>query len=86
MLRIDFSRWNQSAAIIRDQALGAEHPRTRGRWMALYEICIGKNATKVVIATGRTPQTIMEWVHRYNDKGPEAIVVKQTGGPPAKSS
>jgi transposase len=54
--------------------------------MALYEICIGKNATKVVIATGRTPQTIMEWVHRYNDKGPEAIVVKQTGGPPAKSS
>ena len=82
MLKIDFSRWNQSAEIMRDQALSAEHPRTRERWMALYEICIGKNATKVGSATGRNPQTIMEWVHRYNEKGPDALVFKQTGGHP----
>ena len=82
MLKIDFSRWNQSAEVIRDQVLGAEHPRTRERWMALCEICTGKNATKVGTATDRNPQTIMEWVHRYNDNGPEAMVFKQTGGPP----
>jgi transposase len=82
MLKIDFSRWNQSADMMRDQALSAEHPRTRERWMALYEICIGQNATKVGSATGRNPQTIMEWVHRYNEKGPDAIVFKQTGGHP----
>lgn len=82
MLKIDFSRWNQSADIMRDQALSSEHPRTRERWMALYEICIGKNATKVGSATGRNPQTIMEWVHRYNEKGPDALVFKQTGGHP----
>jgi transposase len=56
--------------------------------MALYEICTGKNATKVGTATGRNLQTIMDWVHRYNDKGPEAMVFKQTGGhrPFVKSS
>jgi hypothetical protein len=55
MLKIDFSRWNQSAEAIRDQAFGAEHPRTTERWMALYEICIGKNATEIGTATGRNP-------------------------------
>jgi transposase len=50
--------------------------------MALSEISTGKNATKVGTATGRNPQTIMEWVHRYNEIGPEAMVFKQTGGHP----
>ncbi len=88
MLRIDFSHWRQSAEVVRDQVLSAEHLRTRERWMALYEICTGKNATKVGTATGRNLQTIMDWVHRYNDKGPEAMVFKQTGGhrPFVKSS
>jgi len=82
MLKIDFGRWNHNVELIREQALSAEHPRTRERWMALYEICTGKNATKVGTATGRNPQTIMEWVHRYNEIGPDAMVFKQTGGHP----
>ena len=82
MLKLNCSRWEQSIDVLRDQALSAEHPRTRERWMALYEICTGKNATKVGIDTGRNPQTVMEWVHRYNEIGPEAMVFKQTGGPP----
>jgi hypothetical protein len=66
----------------------AEHPRTTERWMALDEIGIGKNATKVGTATGRNHQTVMEWVQRYNEIGPEAMVFKQTGCHPpfAKSS
>jgi Homeodomain-like domain len=82
MLKLNCSRWDQSIDVLRDQALSAEHPRTRERWMALYEICTGKNATKVGIETGRNPQTIMEWVHRYNEIGPEGMVFKQTGGHP----
>jgi len=50
--------------------------------MALYEICNGKNATQVSRETGRNPQTIMEWVHRYNQAGPETLVYQHSGGHP----
>ncbi|WP_442941723.1 helix-turn-helix domain-containing protein [Nostoc sp.] len=43
----------------------ADHARTSERLMALYEICNGKSATEVGSSTGRNPQTVMEWVHRY---------------------
>jgi hypothetical protein len=41
MLKLNCSRWEQRIDVLRDQALSAEHPRTRERWMALYEICMG---------------------------------------------
>ena len=64
----------------------ADHVRTRERLMALYEICNGKSATKVGKQTGRNPQTIMDWVHRYNYSGKEALLYKRTGGSVHKSS
>ncbi len=60
MLKFSCNRWELSIDVLRDQALSAEHPRTRERWMALYEICAGKNATKVGIDTGRNPQAIID--------------------------
>ncbi len=50
--------------------------------MALYEICNGKSATQVGRETGRNPQTIMEWVHRYNISGIEVLRYQHTGGHP----
>jgi len=82
MLKLDLSRWQQTAEHLRELALSAAHPRTRERWMALYEIAAGKNATVVGKKTGRNPQTVMEWVHLYNDQGPLALVFEQTGGHP----
>jgi hypothetical protein len=82
MLKVDTSRWEQSADILREEALKALHPRTRERLMALYEISIGKSATRVGRATGRNPQTVMAWVHRYNEKGAEAMGFQHTGGHP----
>lgn len=82
MLKIDCARWNQNAAILREEALKAAHARSRERFMALYEICNGKNATQVGKETGRNPQTIMEWVHRYNLSGMEALRYQHTGGHP----
>jgi transposase len=67
MLKVEGEKWNQSLETLREKALRAEHPRTRERLMALSEICGGKNATQIGKDTGRNPQTIMEWVHRYND-------------------
>lgn len=50
--------------------------------MALYEISQGKSASVVARKTGRNLQTLMEWVHRYNNSGPEALKFKHTGGHP----
>lgn len=75
-------RWRQNASILREEALKADHARSRERLMALYEICNGKSATQVGRETGRNPQTIMEWVHRYNVSGMEALRYKHTGGHP----
>lgn len=82
MLRVDTQRWNQSPELLREQALNATHPRTRERFMGLYEIAQDKSATQVSRETGRNHQTVMEWVHRYNSSGPEALIYQHTGGHP----
>ncbi len=38
---------------LRDLALDGEHPRTRERFLALYEIAIGTNATQISRSTAR---------------------------------
>lgn len=82
MLMVDVEKWGQSAEQLRQLALRAAHPRSRERLMALYEICEGKNASQVGRGTQRNPQTVMEWVHRYNDKGSEAMLYRRSGGHP----
>ena len=80
MLRVDYARWNQNQEILRKEAMIAQHPRTRERLMALYEISEGKSATRVGKQTRRNPQTVMSWVHRYNLGGLEALKYKRSGG------
>ncbi len=80
MLKVDCARWNQSRELLREEALAAEHPRTRERLMALYEITKGSSATQVGKQTNRNPQTIMEWVHRYNREGITALLYQRSGG------
>ncbi len=82
MLTVNYHQWNQTVEQLREMSLTAVHPRTRERFMALYEICLGKSATRVGQDTQRNPQTIMDWVHRYNQRGPEALTFRQTGGHP----
>lgn len=80
MLQIDHSRWGQSLSDLRRASLAAENERTRERFMALYEIARGSNATQLAEITGRNHQTIQAWVKRYNAGGPDAIVYRHTGG------
>jgi hypothetical protein len=42
MLKLDLSRWHHTVENLRELALTSDHPRTRERWMALYEIATGK--------------------------------------------
>ena len=82
MLRVETERWQQNAENLREQALSAEHHRTRERFLAIYEVTRGKSATQVGLITKRNPQTVMDWVHRYNQSGPEAMVYQHSGGHP----
>ena len=82
MLKVDTDKWEQTPELLRKIALEENHPRTRERLMALYEITQGKNATVVARLTERNPQTVMDWVHRYNSSGLEALIFRHTGGHP----
>jgi transposase len=82
MLRVNWARWGQTPEDLRRLAMSAPHARTRERALALYDIAHGSCATTVAERTGRHPQTVMEWVHTYDEHGPEALVYRRTGGRP----
>ena len=82
MLKVDYVRWGQTSEDFRLRSLDASHPRTRERFLALYEITQGSYPTKIANCTNRHFQTVIKWVHQYNDKGPEALIFCRTGGHP----
>jgi transposase len=63
-------------------ALNAAHARSRERFLALHDIAEGACATQVAARTGRHPQTVMGWLHAYNEHGPAALTYQRTGGRP----
>lgn len=81
-LKVNYGRWKQTPEDLRELALHAPHARTRERFLALYEITQGTNATHVAAGTGRHFQSVMAWVHLYNDRGPDALAYRRTGGHP----
>ncbi len=80
MLRVDYDRWGQTPEDLRQLATSAAHQRTRERFLALYEVTQASCATQVAARTRRRPQTVMEWLHLYNTRGPEALTFRRTGG------
>ena len=86
MLRVEYARWGQTPADLRELAMSASHPRTRERFLALYEITQESCATRVAERTHRHPQTVTEWLHLYNTRGPEALAYQRTGPPFARRS
>src|SRR5512138_301268 len=82
VLRVDVSRWDQTAADLRGLALHADHPRSRERFLALHEIVQGGCTTAIATRSGRHPQTVMGWVHAYNKHGPAALLYRRSGGRP----
>lgn len=80
MLKVRCELWNQNGEILRQEAVKAQHPRTRERLMALYEISEGKSATSVVKKSSTNPQTIMSWVHKYNQEDLTSLKYQRSGG------
>jgi len=83
MIRPDFAKWGQSPEEIYQLSLKAEHARSRERFQALYIIGTQQlNATEWAKQIGRRNQTVMGWVHQYNQQGPESLKYQRTGGRP----
>ena len=79
-------RWASGSKRLEDlrrASLHAPHPRTRERFQALYLIASGAyNATSCAAHIGRQDETVLAWVHRYNEHGPDALGYRRTGGAP----
>lgn len=82
MLQVQCEKWHQTPESLREEALKADHSRTRERLLALYEITQGQSASQVARHSKRNPQTVMEWVHRYNNSGSKALAYQRSGGHP----
>lgn len=81
MLRVEHEKWEQKVSDLLDCAVKASHARTRERFMALYEIAAEQtNATRWAGQIRRHSQSVQSWIHAYNDRGPEALTFRHTGG------
>ncbi|MEZ6141438.1 MAG: helix-turn-helix domain-containing protein [Zavarzinella sp.] len=77
MIRPNITKWNQTTDDLRRLALESEHPRTRERFMALYQIALGHtNATAYAAEIGRCDDMLLNWVHKYNNHGPDALIYR----------
>lgn len=80
-IRPDFAKWNQKAEDIRRLAIEAEHRRSRERFQALYQIGTEQyNSSQWAQEIKRQPQTVLEWVHVYNEYGPDKVHYQSSGG------
>src|SRR3954470_23978486 len=81
MLKVEMAKWRQTVEDLRLAALNEAHPRSRERFQALYLIASGRfNATACAAHIGRQDETVLGWVHRYNEHGPDALTYRRTGG------
>jgi Homeodomain-like domain len=80
MLQVDHEKWGQTLDDLRQLAVSSEHPRTRERFLALYEVARGQSATAWAARSERHDDTVQAWVHAYNQSGPEALTYRRTGG------
>ena len=82
MVRVEMQKWGQSLDDLRRLALQAPHHRTRERFFALSLIADGThNATTWAARYGRRDETVLLWLHLYNEEGPDALTYRRTGGP-----
>ena len=81
MVRVEIAKWGQTLDDLRCAAVNTTHRRSRERFQALYLIASGRfNATTCAAHIGRQDETVLGWVHRYNEHGPDALTYRRTGG------
>lgn len=83
MVLPDIEKWGQTLSDLRRLSIESAHVRTRERFLALFLIGSGQtNATRWAAEISHTKETVLGWVHQYNDRGPAALTYQRTGGRP----
>src|ERR1043166_7618359 len=81
MIQVEMAKWGQTVEDLRLASVNDAHPRSRERFQALYLIASGQfNATTCAAHIGRQDETVLNWVHRYNQHGPDPLAYRHTGG------
>ena len=81
MIRPDTAKWNQTHDDLLRLATQSPHPRTRERFLALFQIATeASNATQWAKTINRCDECVLAWVHTYNASGPDAMTYRKTGG------
>src|SRR5713226_3425960 len=74
------------AAELRRLAARAKDVAQARRLLALAAVCDGMNRTEAARIGGMDRQTLRDWVHRFNQYGPDGLIdIKPTGRPPKLS-
>ena len=83
MIRPDLSKWGQTLDDLRRLSTESSHSRTRQRFLALFMVASGHyNATQWASKIDLQDETVMRWIHLYNQSGPQALIYQRTGGRP----
>lgn len=83
MVHPDIAKWDQTLSDLRRLSIESEHARTRERFLALFMIGSGQTvATRWASEVSHTKETVLGWVHQYNEQGPQALTYQRTGGRP----
>ena len=81
MVHVEIAKWGQTLEDLRRASVDTPHRRSRERFQALHLIASGRfNATTCAAHIGRQDETVLGWVHRYNEHGPDALTYRRTGG------
>lgn len=66
-------RWGLTTLDFKERAKSAEHPREQERWLALAWVSEGKSKEEVAHLLQRHYNTILNWINRFNENGPEGL-------------
>ena len=81
MIKVELAKWRQTPEDLRLASLNETHPRSRERFQALYLIASGQfNASACAAHIGRQDETVLRWVHQYNQFGPGSLLYRHSGG------
>jgi transposase len=80
-LRTDFS-----AEELRRLAAGTKNVNQSRRLLSLAAVLDGMNRTDAARIGGMDRQTLRDWVHRFNDDGPDGLLDNRSKGSPPRLS
>lgn len=84
MVAVAITRMEHSSAQLRDMAAKSRDATQSRRLLAIAMVLDGSNREDAARQSGMDRQTLRDWVHRYNDLGPDGLISRSAPGPAPK--